>query len=60
LGLAAVAALIIGGYVLRHLGNKGIDKLSDSIQNKKARREAENPPQATKLSDIYSDRDEKR
>ena len=53
LAVAAVAAVIIGAFVLKRLSNKGVDKLYDSIQNKKARREAENPPQATKLSDIY-------
>jgi hypothetical protein len=55
LGLGAIVLVVIGGYVLRRLLNRGIEGLFDSLSNKKARRDnAETPPQRAKLSDTHS------
>jgi hypothetical protein len=55
LGLGVIVLVVMGGYVLRHLLNRGIDGLFDSLSSKKARRDnAEAPPQSVKLSDTHS------
>jgi len=46
-----VAALVIGPMVLRHFMHKGVDKITDSIANKK--RQSKNV-EKTRLSDTHT------